>query len=108
MLIMMRALTQAERELDRLKELGRDGTSVRRRTLSREVSESVHADTDERRHLGSIASQTKQIRRHLGGSTSLNGAEDCIQNQSREAADNVARKYGVRLLNRRTIKEMKP
>ena len=90
MMIIMRALTQAERELDRLKELGRNGTSVRRRTLSREVSESVHANTDERRH--------------LGGSTSLNGAEDCIQNQSREVADNVALKYGAQLLNLRSTK----
>ena len=40
---MMRALTQAVRELNRLKELGRDGTSVQRRTLSREVFEAVHA-----------------------------------------------------------------
>ena len=69
MMIIMRALTQAERELDRLKELGRDGTSVQRRTLSREVFEAVHAKKDKRRHLGSISSQTKQIR-HLGGSTS--------------------------------------
>ena len=62
--------------------------------FTREVSGSVHDNTDERRH--------------LGGSTSLNGAEDCIQNQSREVADNVARKYGVQLLNLRSTKEMKP
>ena len=74
MMIIMRALTQAERELDRLKELGRDGTSVRRRTLSREVFEAVHAKKDERRHLGSISSQSEQIR-HPGRSIKFNGTE---------------------------------
>ena len=69
MLIMMRALTQAERELDRVKEPRRNWASVRRGTLSREVSESVHAKTDERRHLGSISSQSEQVR-HLGRSIS--------------------------------------
>ena len=91
---MMRALTQAERELDRVKGLRRIWAAVRRGTLSREVSESVHANTDERRH--------------LGGSTSLNGAEDCIQNQSREVADNVALKYGSEVAESQINKEMKP
>ena len=44
---MMRAMTQAERDLDRLKELERDGTlvsqSVQRRTLAREIFGAVHA-----------------------------------------------------------------
>ena len=44
---MMRAMTQAERDLDRLKELERDGTSVsqsvQRRALAREVFGAVHA-----------------------------------------------------------------
>ena len=59
--------------------------------FTREVSGSVHANTDERRH--------------LGGSTSLNGAEDCIQKQAREVADNGALKYmGAQLLNLRLTK----
>ena len=62
--------------------------------FTREVSGSVHDNTDERRH--------------LGGSTSLNGAEDCIQNQSREAADNVALKYGSEVAESQINKEMKP
>ena len=58
-----------------LKELSRTAhAAVRRRTLSQEVFEAVHVKKDERRHLGTISSQSEQIR-HPGRSIKFNGTE---------------------------------
>ena len=72
---MMRAMTQAERDLDRLKELERDGTSVSttENSCERDLRSSPR-HLDKRRHLGQIYNQSEQIR-HPGRSISSNGGE---------------------------------
>ena len=72
---MMRAMTQAERDLDRLKELERNGTSVSttENSCERDLRSSPR-HLDKRRHLGPISNQSGQIR-HPGRSISSNGAE---------------------------------
>ena len=72
---MMRAMTQAERDLDRLKELERDGTSVSTAESSCERGlRSGPCHLDKRRHLGQIYDQPEQ-KHHSGRSRSSNGGE---------------------------------